>query len=226
MEAKQYDGRSLRYLVLEPDEYDADRAYPLVILLHGFGSSMSDLAGLTPAISRSGYLYACPNAPMAMNVGMGQVGYAWASLDGDSYEQEAQDAEDKLMDFVHEVFEQYKVSRDQVVLGGFSQGGMTTYRVGLPRPEEFAGLFALSSRVADSDSLAARLPEDRSQPIFVSHGTQDTMISVDEGRESRWLLDEWGYSSNYHEYDMAHEIRQEVIDDLVKWLHGVVPPLS
>jgi phospholipase/carboxylesterase len=225
MEAKQYDGRSLRYLVVEPDEFDPDRAYPLIILLHGFGSNMSDLAGLTPTIGRVGYLYACPNAPLAMDIGGGQVGYAWANLYGDSYEREAQDAENLLIDFVQELTQQYKVTPDRVMLGGFSQGGMLTYRVGLPRPEMFAGLFALSSRVTDPDGLRSRLPERRDQAIFVSHGTQDTMISVDDGRESRRLLGEWGYDVEYHEYEMGHEIRQEVIDDSLKWLSKVMPPL-
>ena len=49
------------------------------------------------------------------------------------------------------------------------------------------------------------------------------MIPVDDGRESRRLLQEWGYAPAYHEYDMAHEIRQEVIDDLVEWLRAVTP---
>lgn len=226
MEAKQYDGRSLRYLIVEPDGYNVDRDYPLIILLHGFGSHMGDLAGLASAISPTGYLYACPNAPLAMDVGAGQVGYAWANLYGDSYEREAQDAEKMLIDFVQEVTQQYDISHDRVMLGGFSQGGMLTYRVGLPRPEMFAGLFALSSRVMDPDGLRDSLPDRRDQPIFVSHGTQDTMISVNEGRESRRLLDEWGYGAEYHEYEMAHEIRQEVIDDLVNWLGKVMPPLS
>lgn len=226
MEVKQYDGGGLQYLVVEPDEYDSAQEYPLIILLHGFGSHMGDLVGLTSAISRTGYLFACPNAPIAMEIGMGQVGYAWADLNGDSYEQEAQDSDDRLMDFVEEVTDQYNVAPDQIVLGGFSQGGMMTYRVGLPRPQRFTGLFALSSMVRNPEGLVGRLPELRDQPVFVSHGTQDTMILVRHLKESLRLLREWGYAFEYHEYDMGHEIRQEVVDDLVSWLHGVAPPLS
>jgi phospholipase/carboxylesterase len=225
MNQKQYQGRSLQYLVVEPDGYDPDREYPLVILLHGFGSNMGDLAALTPAINRTGYLYACPNAPLAMDIGMGQVGYAWTNLHGDSYERDVQDAEVKLVDFVAEVTEQYAVTGDRVLLGGFSQGGVMTYQVGLPRREQFAGLFALSARVAEPNGLLGRLPDRRDQPIFVSHGRQDMMITVEDGREARRLLDSWNYSPEYHEHDMAHEITQEVIDDLVEWMNKVVPPL-
>ena len=227
MEAKEFEGRGLHGLIVEPDDYDPGREYPLIVLLHGFGSNMSDLAGLPPAVSRADYLYACPNAPLALDFGMGQTGYAWANLYGESYEREAQAAESSLMDFIDAVAASYRVQPGRIALGGFSQGGMMTYRAGLPRPDTFAALFALSARVVDPDGVRRRLPTHRDQPIFISHGSQDTMIPVDDGRESRRLLQEWGYAPAYHEYDMAHEIRQEVIDDLVEWLLVVAfPPLT
>ena len=86
MEAKQFESSTLRALIVEPDEYDPDKEYPVIILMHGFGSNMADLANLTPAINRSDYLYVCPNAPAAIDLGMGQTGYAWANLYGNSYD--------------------------------------------------------------------------------------------------------------------------------------------
>ena len=56
MEVKRHQGKSLRYLTIEPDDFNAELSYPLVILLHGFGASMDDLAGLCPAIDRQGYV--------------------------------------------------------------------------------------------------------------------------------------------------------------------------
>ena len=219
MEAKQFESQSLRGLVVEPDDYNPDREYPLIILLHGYGSNMADLAGLTPAISRTEYLYVCPNAPTPFDLGMGQTGYAWANFYGDSYAEEALGSEDKLLDFLEELKARYCVRQDQLILGGFSQGGMMTYQIGLPRPKKFAGLFALSATVKEPDIIQPRLPERRDQPVFVAHGTSDMIAPIDAGRGSIDLLREWGYSPEYHEYDgMAHEIRQEVIDDLVGWL--------
>lgn len=219
MEAKQLEGRSLRGLIVEPDEYDLDREYPLIILLHGYGSNMADLAGLTPAISRTEYLYACPNAPMGLDLGMGQTGYAWANLYGNRHDEEALASEDRFMDFLEEMESAYRIRQDLCIMGGFSQGGMMTYQMGLPRPEKFAGLFALSARVKSPDIIHPRLPERRAHPVFVAHGTRDMIVRIEAGRGSRDLLQEWGYSPEYHEYDgMAHEIRQDVIDDVVTWL--------
>ena len=219
MEAKQFESQSLRSLIVEPDDYNPDREYPLIILLHGYGSNMSDLAGLTPAIGRTEYLYVCPNAPMPFDLGMGQAGYAWANFYGDSYAQEALASEDKFLDFLEEVEARFLVRHDQLILGGFSQGGMMTYQMGLPRPEKFAGLFALSAMVKEPDIIHPRLPDRRDQPVFVAHGTSDTIATIQAGRESIDLLREWGYSPEYHEYEgMAHEIKQEVIDDFARWL--------
>ena len=64
---------------MEPDGYRAGRPYPLVILMHGYGSNMSDLVPLVPMISRAGYLFAFPNAPIRMDFGLGMVGYAWSA---------------------------------------------------------------------------------------------------------------------------------------------------
>ena len=40
------------------------RSYPMIILLHGFGAHMGDLASLAPAIDPTGYVYIFPNAPI------------------------------------------------------------------------------------------------------------------------------------------------------------------
>ena len=219
MEAKQFESLSLRALIVEPDEYDPDREYPLIVLMHGYGSNMADLAGLTPAISRTEYLYVCPNAPKAFDLGMGQTGYAWANLFGNSYDEEAMASEERFMRFLEEVEAACRIRQDMIILGGFSQGGMMGYQMGLPRPDKFAGVYALSSTVKSPDLIRPRLPETRDHPVFVAHGTRDMVATIEAGRGSRDLLQEWGYSPEYHEYDgMAHEIWQEVIDDFTDWL--------
>ena len=75
MKTERHQGNHLKYLTLLPDDYQEDVTYPLVIMLHGFGANMEDLAGLAPAIETEGYVYACPNAPIPFDLGLGQVGY-------------------------------------------------------------------------------------------------------------------------------------------------------
>ena len=71
MKGEIHEGPGLTYLTVLPDDYDPEASYPLVIMLHGFGANMHDLAGLAPAINPTGYVYACPNAPIPFNLGLG-----------------------------------------------------------------------------------------------------------------------------------------------------------
>ena len=48
MRAESHEGSGLKYLTVLPDDYDSERSYPLVVMLHGFGANMQDLAGSGP----------------------------------------------------------------------------------------------------------------------------------------------------------------------------------
>ena len=224
MEAKEHNGQALRYLTVRPDGYRAGERYPMVVLLHGFGSQMRDLASLTPSIDAHGYLYAFPNAPHPLQVGPGAVGFAWASFPQRADDEAMADSERRLEAFLEELMEQFEVAEGQVVLGGFSQGGMMALRAGLRNPDRFRGLAVLSGKLPDSAELEAGLPESRGQQIFIAHGVDDTMIPVEDGRRSREFLEERGYAPEYHEYAMGHQITEQVVADLTRWLHSVLPP--
>ncbi len=225
MQAEQHQGKGLRYLTITPDDYNQDRTYPLVIMLHGFGANMQDLAGLSPAISRTGYVYACPNAPMAFDLGGGHIGYGWMAPRGMATPEQVTQAVELLSGFFEEVFSHFNVGPAQAVLMGFSQGGGMTYRCGLTRTESFAGLAALSSTMPDAEELTPLLPQDRTQPIFIAHGLADAMVPMDRAHAALTFLRGAGYAPEYHEYNIGHEISAEVLNDLVPWVSTVLPPL-
>ena len=229
MKTERHDGRSLPFLTVLPDDYDAVISYPLVIMLHGFGAHMGDLAGLAPAIEDKGYVYACPNAPLAFDFGGGHTGYGWMprqNVAGPEEVQAARERSEELLEgFFEEVFEKLNTTRGKVALLGFSQGGGMTYRCGLKSPDVFAGLVALSAALFDPEILRPRLPESRDQPIFVAHGIRDMQIDVETARATRGFLEAEGFQPEYREYNMGHEIPFEVLRDLIPWINGVLPPL-
>jgi phospholipase/carboxylesterase len=226
MQGKRYEGKGLTYLTVEPDGYSPEVDYPMLILLHGFGAGMDDLAGLCPAIDRSGYLYACPNAPLSFTIGPGVTGYGWTPPRGQGTAEDAQRAKDLLEAFFQEVMDLYKVPAGRMMLCGFSQGGGMTYRCGLARPETFRGLAALSSVMPEPDELRPTLPDQRTQPIFISHGIHDDILPVEQGRRALEFLEAEGYTPDYREYPMRHEITPDVMGDLVPWIKGLLPPAS
>ena len=222
MKSEQRQGESLVYLMVTPDDYDPDKTYPAVVLLHGRGANMNDLAGLCPTIERERYIYVCPNAPIPVHIGPGSVGYAWTPPGSVSTPEDAAKIEDMLNTLFEEIVDDLPIDADRMVLGGFSQGGMMTYTLGLTNPGIFRGLVALSSRVNDDEDLRERLPVDRNQPILVVHGTADSMISIDDARRTVRFLEDEGYQPTYKEYAMGHEITQDVLNDVVPWIRSLL----
>jgi|TARA_B100000809_G_scaffold235461_1_gene253681 phospholipase/carboxylesterase len=224
MRAEINEGTGLKYVTVVPDEYTPDSIYPLVIMLHGFGANMQDLAGLAPTINATGYVYACPNAPIPFQLGPGQTGFGWMTPRGGGSSEETANSVKLLGDFFDTIFQQFNISPGQALLMGFSQGGGMTYRCGLGRAEKFAGLAALSATLPDEEELKALLPQERNQPIFIGHGRFDQMVTDDTAQSAKSFLESNGYSPDFHTYDMAHEISGEELSDLVPWIAKVLPP--
>lgn len=225
METRQFNGDSLRYRVVEPDGYRQDVTYPMVVLLHGYGSHMGDLEGLVPLLDTTGYIYVFPNAPLQVELAPGMFGYAWSLPVGEGFDDDGT-AEDQLRATIDEVTDEYGVAKGSVVLGGFSQGGMMAFRHGLPRPDLYRGIVALSAQIPGRGDMRERLPEARDQPIFISHGTVDSMIPVKAAQLARQFLESNGYSPEYHEYAMDHQITPDVLADLIRWLKETLPPAT
>jgi phospholipase/carboxylesterase len=223
---KTVESRSstLEYLTVFPDNYEAERPYPMIICLHGRGADRRDLAGLAPAIDQSGYLYVCPNAPVTISLGPGYTGQAWYESGGNPSPAAMELALTALDGVVRDVFTEYQVPAGQAILLGFSQGGAMTYRYGMLRPQMFAGLVILSGALRNPEALLPHLPATRDQRVFIAHGTHDAVVPVDLSRDAVDFLEAQGYRPLYREYPMGHEINLEVVNDLIPWMHETLPP--
>jgi phospholipase/carboxylesterase len=225
MDAEAVDGKSLPFIIARPDGFTPDGSWPLLVLLHGFGASMHDLASLGPAIDATGYVYAFPNAPYKVELGFGSVGQSWSGdRPGVQPTSETRSVEELLNAAIAEIIESTGAQPGRVALGGFSQGAGLTLRHGLLRPDAFAALIVLSGFFRDAETVRPLLPEQRSQPIFLVHGRQDQMIALSQAHETKSFLETEGYDVAYHEYDMPHTITDAVVADLIPWLHEKLPP--
>jgi phospholipase/carboxylesterase len=80
------------------------------------------------------------------------------------------------------------LTHERLVLGGFSQGAVMTYALGLgrgrPRPAALVGLSGFIPTVEGFElDLSPPLP-----PIAIGHGALDPVISVEFGRTARDTL--------------------------------------
>lgn len=222
MQLTEHQSTALEYLLVKPENYQPECLYPLVILLHGFGSHMGDLVSLCPMIERNQYIYILPNAPIPMDLGYANTGFAWANLDDVDDTMEA--AGKSLNIFLEELLLPYQLKKRKIALGGFSQGAMITYQFGLYRPDFFRGLFALSGKISGTLPSSPGKSSEKPQSIFVAHGRNDQIIPINDGRESVLSLENSGYKPEFHEYEMGHEITPEVVTDLSNWLITIFHP--
>jgi phospholipase/carboxylesterase len=201
MQAAWAEAGGLRYIALEP-EAAADDA-PLVVAMHGRGSSAEDLAGLAPLLD-PGWRYAFPQAPLTLHVGFG-MGYSWYEPIPASPERMAT-AREALAAFLAALHERTGVAPARTALMGFSQGAVMTLDTGLRAPEPYAALIAMSGYLAEADDLAALVAARREQPLLIVHGTRDAVLEVGLARRARLFLEGQGLAPEYHEFPMAHEV--------------------
>jgi phospholipase/carboxylesterase len=227
VDAEVVEGNALPFVLVKPEGFRPDGSWPLVVLLHGFGASMYDLASMGPVLDNLGYVYAFPNAPYTVQLGFGQTGYSWSAdrpgVDPASA-QDGRSVEELLDATLDGVFEATGATAGNVALGGFSQGAGLTLRYGLPRPGSFRGLIVLSGFFRDADTVRPLIPAQRTQPVFLVHGRQDPLIPLEQAHVTKSFLEDLGYPVTYHEYDMPHTITDDVLNDLRPWLKGVLPP--
>jgi phospholipase/carboxylesterase len=112
---------------------------------------------------------------------------------------------------------------ERTVLGGFSQGTVMSYALGLggdrPRP---AGILALSGFVPTVPGWTPDL-ERPLPPIAIGHGTLDPIIPVDFAHQARRLLQDAGADVLYREYRLPHTIDPAFLQHhLVPWLRETV----
>ena len=212
---------NIEYIVVEPAYIKPDMMYPVIFLLHGYGSNMSDLANICEHIDSNEYIYVCPNAPLEIDIGFGNKGYSWFDIDT-----EYKSLEDNYSNLINELIfsldKEYCIDRKKMILGGFSQGAMVTYEFGIMQPNYFSGLLAMSGKLINKEIFNQDEKINLDKKIFISHGVYDNVISVNEGREANKILKGIGFKVEYKEYPITHEISLDVISDIKKWIDKIL----
>jgi len=195
----------LRYVEVAVAELPA--GVPLVIGLHGRGSSADDLAGIAPALA-AGWRYVFPQAPIRLDFGAYGAGWSWYEPIPASPEQMVA-ARETLTTFLAEIHERFAVPPGHSALIGFSQGAVMTLDTGLRARPPYAALVAMSGYLAESDGLPAIIAAARAQPVLLVHGTEDEVLNITLARRARQTLEANGLSPDYEEFAMAHEVSED-----------------
>lgn len=203
-----------------------------VIWLHGLGADGHDFEAIVPALVSKDdcpLRFVFPHAPVRpVTLNAGYAMRAWYDIIGlDRFA-----AQDELGVHAADLEIRALVRREnergipthRIVLAGFSQGGAMALYTGTRLPEKLAGMIGLSCYLLLAPKLAAeRSAANLDTPIFMAHGTQDSVVSLQFGEESRRALEAVGYSVEWHTYPMPHAVSPEEASSIANWLRKRLP---
>lgn len=173
-----------RHARLHVPPHDGAAPLPLLLLLHGAGGQHGggDAIALAHA-ARHGCLLLMPEAlSTSWDVLRGGYGPDLAFID-------------RLLAWT---MQRYAVDAGAVTIGGFSDGASYALSVGLMNGELFADILAFSP------GFMAPLRRSGMPRVFIAHGKDDQVLSVERGKAIAVRLAGEGYEVQYAQFDGAH----------------------
>lgn len=189
-----------------------------IVLLHGRGTSEQDLAPLLDVFDpRERLVGAFPRGPLQLP----PIGHHWYAVQDDGLP----DAEtflatfERLQSWLEGLASRTGAPIERTVLGGFSQGAVMAWALGLgpgrPRP---AGILAMSGALPTVPGFVLQLEDLGGLPVAITHGSQDPLVAVERGRDARDRARAAGADVVYRETDVPHIVDPRVVPGLVSWL--------
>ena len=193
-----------------------------LILLHGRGTDERDLFPLLDILDPERRLLgATARGPLSLPPGgahwyvVRRVGYPDPETFQSTYPQ--------LAAWLDELLEEHDIPHQRTVLGGFSQGSVMSYALGLgPRRPRPAGIMALSGFLPQVEGFELDFDKAAALPVAIGHGTHDPVISVEFARDARDRLADAGARVTYRESPMPHTIDPSFLRELPAWLRETV----
>ena len=202
-----------------------------IIWLHGLGADGSDFEPIVPQLEipvSLGLRFIFPHAPFRpITINGGSTMRAWYDvmiLDRGGAQDEDGIRQSALM--IGSLIERENkrgIKSERIIIAGFSQGGAVALHTALRYPEKLGGLLALSTYLPleltlENEVIKNTKSQCRGLPIFLAHGTNDSVIQIDLGKQTRIMLEKMKYSVLWNEYPMVHAVCQDEIKDIGLWI--------
>jgi len=183
-----------------------------LVLNHGRGADEHDLFGLLDELDPERRLLGVTTGAPLTNVPPGgrhwylvpRVGFPDPTTFHASYS--------GLTDLLDELLEERGIRWDDTVIGGFSMGAVMSYAtaLGSGRPSPKA-LLAFSGFIPTVEGWEPELQGRESLSVFIHHGRNDPIISVEFARQACALLESRGIDVEYLESEAGHWLPPEEV---------------
>lgn len=151
----------------------------MMVLIHGYGSNANDLITLAPDLMPhlNSAVIISPSAPFKHEGGGGSGAYQWYSLLDRSPKAMLEGygkAEVILHQFLEAKLKEYNLTFSDLILGGFSQGGMMALQYGTHSQQPLKGVISCSGYIVDDGAFGKGI--NNKTPVLMTHGDQDGVV--------------------------------------------------
>ncbi len=165
---------SLNTTIIKTEENTINNA---IVLLHGYGGDGKDISMLSLNWKRflPNTIFLCPDAHEICAINPN--GFQWFDLTKEDPEyilKESQKAESKILSFIDEVKNEYKLKNSQICLSGFSQGSMMSINLGLTSKEDYNCVVGFSGKIINKKNLLKRKTSNTN--MLLIHGELDQVV--------------------------------------------------
>ena len=188
-----------------PEYYSPDRAWPLVMALHGgSGNGRGFLWSWLRDARSFGAILVAPTA----------TGNTWALMGEDVDTPNLA----RILDFVRS---RWNIDSKRLLLTGMSDGGTFSYVTGLEGTSPFTHLAPVSATFHPLMAEMADAERLRGLPVHIVHGRLDWMFPVQVARQTQQLLSAAGADVIYREIDdLSHCYPREINPAILNWMNG------
>mgnify|MGYP000101618503 FL=1 len=198
-----------------------------VIWLHGLGDSGAGFSPVVPLLNLPqdhAIRFIFPHAPeQAITINNGFVMPAWYDIKNDDLHNRADmngvlQSECLVRALIQEQIDN-GIKASNIVLVGFSQGGVMSLFTGLRFEQTLAAIIALSCYLPIKDQLPTQLSTaNKNTPVLQHHGELDDVVPLSAGKMANELMTNKGYNTQWKTYPMAHSVLPEQLNDIGTWL--------
>lgn len=182
---KDSDGKEAKYVLYVPPDYKGEKAWPVVLFLHGSGESGAD--GKKQAAQGLG------NAIKKLDKGFPAIAI-FPQSQKRTWKADSDDSQ-RALAILELVQKEYKTDPKRVYLTGLSMGGFGTWSLAAKYPDKWAAIVPIcgGGSTADADKI-------KHIPCWNFHGDEDKAVKVTMSRDMIAALKKAGGEPKYTEY--------------------------
>lgn len=211
---------------------------PMLVLCHGYGASGADLVPLAQELGPA-VRFACPAAPGVLDMGLpaDRSGRYWWPIDmvelqtavllGDwellmsRQPPGLAESRARLLELLDLLERDHGAQREQLVLGGFSQGAMLATDVTLHAERPPGALAILSGSLIAKAEWLPLMPGRAGLRVLQSHGRADPVLAYAIAELLRDALRSAGMNVGFVPFNGGHGIPPAVVGELAKLVQSL-----